>query len=623
MHEPVMTVLAGIGLISIACQWFAWRVKLPAILFLLIAGIVAGPVIGWLNPDDVFGPLLMPITALSVAVILFEGSLTLKFHEIRGLQKVIRRLVTTGLLITWVIVALATHWALSFSWNLSFLFGAITVVTGPTVIVPLLRTVRPTANVANILRWEGIVIDPLGALLGILVFQFIISEADGEALGKTFLNFFKALGLSSAIGCVVGYGFGFILRRHWLPDFLHNVTALTLVFGTFVVSNWIQRESGFLAVTVMGIWLANMKRVPIEDILNFKESLSILLISGLFVILAARINFTRFGELGWGAAAVFLAVQFLAQPFKALVSAWGSSLTWRERLLIAWIGPRGIVAAATAAVFAARLQEHGYEAAKMTDAAVHLALTTEEYLQAELLVPLTFMVIIGTVVLQSATARLLALRLGVAEPEAKGFLIVGANIFAREVGKMLRDCGFNVLLADANADNVRAARMEGLETYYGNVVSQHADRHLDLVGIGHLLALSEHQEINHLACQRYRAEFGRRAIYMVQAGHQGDGASSRFVITAEGRLLFGAQTDFRMLLQWVRDGAKLHKTVLTEQYDFETFLMSHQERAVPLFAMTPKGHIRFFGVDERIVPHKDWTLVSLVRPESPPGSKVR
>ncbi len=614
MHDNLIITFAGIGLLGIACQWLAWRVKLPAILFLLMAGIVAGPISGWLKPDQAFGELLFPIISLSVAIILFEGSLTLKFKEIQGLQVVVRRLVTTGVLVTWGIITVSTHSLLDFSWKLSLLFGAITVVTGPTVVVPMLRTVRPTAKVANILRWEGIVIDPIGALLGVLVFQFIISEADSGAMGQTLMVFCKTLVLSSLIGCAAGYGFGQLIRNHWLPEFLHNISALGLVFGVFATADAVQHESGLLAVTVMGIWLANMKRVPMQDILNFKESLSILLISGLFIILAARINFDHFFMLGWQAAGILLVIQFIARPLKVFLATWGTNLSWGEKLLLAWIGPRGIVAAATAAVFAVRLKEYGFDKGEIFQ--MHSALTPAEYIQAELLVPLTFMVIIGTVVLQSLTARFIALRLGVGEPEAKGILIVGANALGREIAKALRDSGFNVLVADTSWGHISAARMDGLETYYGNIVSEHADQHLDLVGIGYLLALSEYPEINLLACQRYRSEFGAHAVYSLQTVISPSvGSRSHFDLDQKCRLLFGTEINIHKLQAMLKEGAKIHRTVLTEHYNYQSFLQSRSQECIPLFAIKPNGAIEFFAVDNGILPKPDWQVVSLMHSE--------
>lgn len=452
MEEQAVLTIAGIAALSIMCQWFAWWVKLPAILFLLLAGIVVGPVTGLINPDELFGDLLFPFVSLSVAVILFEGSLTLKFSEISGLQSVVRRMVTSGLLVTWSVITLSTYHLLDFPFELALLFGALAVVTGPTVIVPMLRTVRPNARIANILRWEGIVIDPIGALLAVLVFEFIVSGQGGAALGNTLASFARILVVGAVIGVVAGYLLGLTLRNHWLPAYLQNIAVLATVFAVFALSNEVESEAGLLTVTVMGLWLANMRKVPIEGILDFKESLSVVLISALFIVLAARIDFNQFRSLGWGAIGVLAAIQFIARPLKILVSTYGSSLNWRERSLLAWIAPRGIVAAAVAALFSLRLQNAGYE-------------------QAELLVPLIFLIIIGTVVLQSSTARMLASLLKVAEPEPRGFLIIGANPVARIIAAALKKQGYNSTLCDNSWANVRTARMRGLSTFYGSAVS--------------------------------------------------------------------------------------------------------------------------------------------------------
>jgi len=494
MEEHTILVIAGITVLGIACQWFAWWVKLPAILFLLLAGIVVGPVTGLVQPDALFGGLLFPIVSLSVAVILFEGSLTLKFAEIEGLETVVKRMVTTGLLVTWLVVAVTTYVLLDFAPALAVLFGAITVVTGPTVIVPLLRTVRPTAHVSRILRWEGIVIDPIGALLAVLVFEFIVSGQGGIALGHTLWSFAKIIAVGLVFGIVTGQVLGLALRNYWLPEYLHSVAALALVFAGFALSNLVEAEAGLLTVTVMGIWLANMKKVSVEHILDFKETLSVMLISALFIILAARIDFAQFQELGWAALGILAVMQFVARPLKIAISTRGSTLNWRERALLGWIAPRGIVAAAVAALFALKLQALGYR-------------------EAELLVPLTFLIIIGTVVLQSTTAGLLARMLGVAEPEPRGFLIVGANLVARTVALALKNKGYESLLCDNNWSYVSAARMRGLNSFYGSPVSEYADRRLDLVGFGRLLALSPYPELNVLAVHRYRREFGANELY--------------------------------------------------------------------------------------------------------------
>lgn len=593
MSDNIPLVLAGIGLLSILCQWFAWWVRLPAILFLLLAGIVVGPGLGWLDPDELFGPLLFPIVSLSVAVILFEGSLTLRFDDIKGLEAVVRRMVSTGMISTWIVTAVAARHLLGFSWELALLFGAVTVVTGPTVVVPMLRTVRPTAAVANILRWEGIVIDPLGALLAVLVFEFVVSGGiAGPALGHTLTSFGKTVLTGVILGVAAGQSLGVALRRHWLPEYLHNVAALTLVFAVFALSNTIQHESGLLTVTVMGIRMANMRGVSVDGILDFKESLSVLLISGLFILLAARVDFAELRQLGWAALGVLAVMQFVARPLKILICTWGSTLRWQERALLAWIAPRGIVAAAVSALFALRLQEQGYP-------------------DAGLLVPLTFMVIIGTVVVQSGTARLLAQRLGVAEPEPLGLLVVGANAIARALAKVLNNRGYATLLCDNNWVNIRTARLEGLRTFYGNPASEYADRRLDLIGLGRLLALSPQPEVNALAVHRYRREFGNNNLFTLLVASDKDD-DRRAPAPPAGHIAFGKDVNYARLASQLSLGAEIRETKLTESFDLDAYYAEHRAKAIPLFAIDGKERLHVFSDDKELKPGPGWTVLSLI-----------
>ncbi len=362
---PVSTVLllASIGVLSLFCQWLAWRVRMPEILFLLAGGIAAGPVLGFLAPEVVFGDLLFPVISLAVAIILFEGSLTLRYEEIRGHGKMVRNLIPVGSIVTCIIGTLAARWLLDVSWAVALLFGAISIVTGPTVIAPLLRSVRPDSKLANILRWEGIIIDPVGALLAVLVFEGIVSWGQGNVFGHSLYIFGKTLAVGFLIGAIAGYLNGIVLRKHWIPQYLHNAGTLTFMLGVYAISNELAHESGLLTVTVMGIWMANMKQVPIESILEFKESLSVLLISALFIILAARVEFAAIAELGWGLVAVLALLMLVARPLSIFLSAIGTSLNWREKLFLSWIAPRGIVAAAVSALFAFQLQKLGYESA--------------------------------------------------------------------------------------------------------------------------------------------------------------------------------------------------------------------------------------------------------------------
>lgn len=600
MIEKIMFLLAMICLIGIGSQWLAWWLKIPAILLLLIAGVVVGPVTGMINPDELFGDLLFPIISLSVALILFEGGLTLRFHEIREVGHVVRNLVTIGALLTWMVIALATHAVLEFSWELSLLFGALVVVTGPTVIVPLLRTVRPQANISNILRWEGILIDPLGALLAVLVFNFIVSGRQSDPL-ETFA---LVIIMGTAAGAAGAFGLGIILRRHLMPEYLHNVAALSLVLTIYTVSNTITHESGLLAVTIMGILLANQKQTSIEGILDFKESLSVLLISILFIILAARMDFNEFTLLGWGSLGVIAVILFIARPLAVAVSALGSGLSWREQALLSWISPRGIVAAAVSALFALRLGDIGVA-------------------NANLLIPLTFMVIISTVVLQSISARPVAALLGLAEPEPRGVLIVGANPVARAIAMELVEHDFRILLTDTNWDYVREARMAGLSAYFGNVVSEHADRHLDLVGVGQLFAMSRRPALNALACQRYKAEFGANHVFSLTTSEEKT-APEKLTIAEQiiGQRLFGRDVTYTMLSSMIGQGAEIRSTNLTEEHGFENYMAHYENKALPLFALDDKGRLKIFVAEAELKPEPGWHIISLIPADRLAGAET-
>ncbi len=596
MTETHLITLTAIPVIGVFCQWIAWRLKLPAILFLLLAGIIAGPALNWLKPDELFGNLLHPFISLAVAIILFEGGMTLKLEDIKGLEKVVRRLVTVGLLVTWLIITVATHWLIGFSWELSFLFGALVVVTGPTVIIPMLRTVRPNAKIANILRWEGIVIDPIGALLAVLVFEFIISSSHEQIWQHVLLTFGGIIATGLLTGITAGYILGLILRHYLLPEYLHNLASLALIFASFTLANHITEESGLLAVTIMGMWLANLKQVHIEDILNFKEHLTVLLISGLFIILAARIEFDQIVVLGWSAVAILAVIQFVARPAKVLVATYDSSLKWQEKVLLSWIAPRGIVAAAVSAIFALRLEKQGIE-------------------NAQLIVPLTFIVIVGTVVLQSTTAGWFARKLKVAEPDSNGLLIIGANPLARKIALALKNLGIRTLLVDRNWSSIKTARMDGLETYYGSPISEHAEQYLDLTGLGRMLALSPQSALNALSAIRYRSEFGRDAVYTLP--DSGEISEKEMISPAHrGHLLFQPDASYSKLASLISKGAEVKATLLTEDFSFEDYMAQPDKQIIPMFILDEKNKLEIFTIDNNLQPKPGSQVVGLVLEKS-------
>jgi len=594
MPISIVLLLASIGVLSLFCQWLAWRVRMPAIVFLLVAGIACGPVLNYLNPDELFADLLFPMVSLSVAIILFEGSLTLRFSEIRGHGKMVRNLIAVGSIVTGIIGTLAARWVLDISWEISLLFGAISVVTGPTVIAPLLRSVRPSARLANILQWEGIIIDPVGALLAVLVYEGIVSWGQGNVFSHSLYIFSTTLVVGTVLGAAAGYLNGLVLRKHWIPQYLYNAGTLTFMLGVYALSNEIAHESGLLTVTIMGIWMANMKQVDVESILEFKESLSVLLISALFIILAARIEFSAIAELGWGLALLLAILMLVARPLSIFISAIGTTLNWREKLFLSWIAPRGIVAAAVSALFAFQLHDNGFAG-------------------GDTLVPLVFMLIIATVIIQSLTARPFAKLLNVVEPAEYGFLILGANPVARMIASELTQHEVPVVLADTNWENVRQARMENLQVYFGNPVSEHAANQLDLTGIGNLLIISPYKQMNSLATYHFLDWFGEHdSVFSLSEGEQDQQARYQPAEKIQRtRGLFGG-VSFAKLASLASQGYTVKTTQLSEEFTYQDFVDKHQNQALVLFILDSKKHITPVKSMRNIELADDTTLISLV-----------
>lgn len=582
-------LLSGVVGLGIAAQWLAWYLKQPSILFLLLIGIIVGPILGIFDPDLVLGELMFPFISLGVAIILFEGSLTLEFDEIKQHGTVVQMLVSVGVVITIAIVALSTYLLFDIDPLIALLFGALVCVTGPTVIMPLLRSVRPNKTISNILKWEGIIIDPIGAIAVVLIYEYIISG--GEA--SSVLLFAKIVVLASAIGMAGAWALAFLMRRNMIPEFLRNVFTLAFVLLLFSISNHLEHESGLLTVTVMGVALANWPKFPRDTILEFNESLTILLISVLFIILAARVELADLMSVGVAGLVLLAIVMFVARPLSVWASAIGSNLKTNEKLMISWIGPRGIVAAAISSLFAIRLQEYDIQG-------------------VELLVPLVFMVIIGTVMIQGLGAKMVANFLGVREPETNGILVVGSNPVALMVATSLKDHGFDVVIAHNNYTNIAKARMSGLRTYFGNPVSDHADHHLDLIGIGHLFAMSIDKELNTLSEIHYRHEFGEQKIFRLKfsdekAKSERDTKQANF----HSQWLFGKDVTYTKLASMLSKKAKIKITNITDSYSFEQYKADNKQ-FVPLYTLDKEGHLNVFTDKFDGTVPRDRKLVALV-----------
>lgn len=591
MTEHLLFGVASIIVLGVLAQWLAWRVHLPSILLLLIFGFVAGPATDFLNPDELMGDLLFPVVSISVAVILFEGGLTLRLEELREVQSAVRNLITVGALITWAIAGAAAYLLVGFDLGLSVLFGAILVVTGPTVVGPLLRHVRPVPRVGTVAKWEGITIDPVGATLAVLVFEAILLGGF-QATGHAALGFLKTIAIGLTAGFLGALILVLLLRNFLVPDFLQNPVALMLVVLVFAVSNHFQAESGLLSVTLMGIGLANQKLTPVKHIIEFKENLRVLLISALFILLAARLKLDDLEIINANSFLFVAVLIFVARPVSVFAATRSSKLNFKEKLFLSWLAPRGIVAAAVASIFSLRLVQ-------------------ADYAQASGLVPLTFLTIVATVALYGLTAKPVAQWLGLAQQHPQGFLIVGAHHWAREIGQALKSQGFQVVMADSNWDNIRKSRMSGLSIYYGNVLAEYSLDEIELDGIGRLLALTPNDEANSLACLHFIEVFGRAQVYQLPLQSQSERREKDAAAHLLGRLLFGPSVTYNHLSQRFGGKATVKVTKLTREFDFQDFLEKQGGKAIPLFRID-EGNIQVFTADRPLTPKPGQTLISLV-----------
>ncbi|WP_340157363.1 sodium:proton antiporter [uncultured Maribacter sp.] len=579
-----MLELAGIIILGILAQWVAWRLKLPAILPLILIGLIVGPLSTlytedgskiiepiWNGDKGLFpGEGLYYFVSLAISIILFEGGLTLKRSEIKNIGPVITKLITLGSLTTFFGAALAAYFLFGLSWQLCFLFSALIIVTGPTVITPILRNIPLKKDVSAILKWEGILIDPIGALAAVLVYEFI-SVGEGQAYTVTALiEFGKILLFGFTFGFTFAHALTFLIKKNFIPHYLLNVVSLSVVLGVFVMSDVFAHESGLLAVVVMGMVMGNTDLPNIKELLYFKESLSILLISILFILLAANIDIADLELIfTWKTIALFLSIVLIIRPLGVFLSSIGSNLKFNEKLFISWVGPRGIVAAGIASLFGSKLLSKG-EAG------------------AEYITPLVFMIVLGTVLLNATTARVFAKLIGVFLNKSEGILILGASKVSRLIGDYLHKNDRHVVLIDNNQSNIDKANKLGLEAISANIYSDNLTDNIELNDIGYLMALTPNSDINKYAINKFQDAFGENGSFrLVDADEMSDPENN----PKEG--LFSHTDDFIKLTEAARKFPAIHEIELhdTEHYEGLIEITKADADIVPLFLLDPDGDI--------------------------------
>ncbi len=494
IHIPMMSIVTAI-FVGVMLLVISRRFNIPGIVLLLIGGIVCGPLGLQLVDPTSLGQGLRVIASLGIGLILFEGGLTLDVNGYSSASNVIKRLLSVGVLVTWLTTTLALLLIFDLSISIALVSGSLVIVTGPTVIAPLLKRIRVTKRLHNILHWEGVLIDPIGVFVALLCFEWIATDSGETAL----INFGLRVIVGLAFGLIGGMAVYYAERTRFVPENMINVFALASAIFIFGMTEAVLNEAGLLAVTVAGFVLGVMQPVRLEQIREFKAEITDLLIGTLFILLASRLSFDQFESFGIRGLCVVLIVMFIVRPLNIFACTFGSDLNWREKLFLSWVAPRGIVAASMASIFVLS----GKLAADSPD--------------PRFIETFVYSVIIATILLQGFTAGWLARLLGLYEPVRRGWLIVGAHPLGCEIARFINgSTGADVILIDTNASAVSAAQDEGLTAILGDARSPDAhdfDELSDLHTVGHVLALTDNEDLNTLVCREWGLLLGPQNVY--------------------------------------------------------------------------------------------------------------
>ncbi len=488
--QIVLTVLAGI-----AAQVVAAYLKVPSIILLLVFGIALGTDgLSWIAPQTL-GVGLEVIVSLCVALILFEGGLNLELKEIGKVSGSLRNLITIGTFITLVGGGMAAHWLGEFPWSIAFLYASLIVVTGPTVVTPLLKQVGAERKVATLLEGEGVLIDPVGAILAVVVLDIILN-GDADPLSVV-----GGLLARLGIGILIGGGGGallalFLRKADFLSEELRNLVVLAGIWGLYGLAQSARGESGLMAAVVSGIVVRAIS-IPEERLLRrFKGQLTIFSVSVLFILLAADLSIASVFELGPGSVLTVLVLMFVVRPINIWACTFNSDLNWRQKVFMSWISPRGIVSASVASLFAILLTDRGINGGDSIKA-------------------LVFLTIIMTVFAQGLTARSLAQLLGVTSGSATGVVIVGCNPLGLKIGRLFKDRGESVVIIDTDKAACDKAAEEGFEVFVGSAMNEEILEEAGLSSIGTFLAVTNNGEVNSVIAERAREEFQPPRVFAV------------------------------------------------------------------------------------------------------------
>lgn len=603
--------IALIGTLGIGAQWLAWRLQRPAIVLMSIAGLVFGPLLGWLltmgfpplvhdtldmfwlDPVNDFGDVYRPMIGIAVAIILFEGGLNLRFKDLGDSAHAVGRMVFVAAPIAWGLGTLAGRYIVGLPWDIAAMVGGLFVVTGPTVIMPLLRQAHLKSRPANILKWEGIVNDPLGALFAVGGYEFIRFSLQEANMGLVFGKLIFAAALGTVVGIISGYGLAWAFRRGHIPEYLKAPVVLAWVLAIYVLANYLADETGLLAVTALGMTMANTKFASMVEMRRFKENIAIILVSGVFVILTATLtpDILKAMVTDWRIPAFVLAMMLFVRPIAVMLSTLMSGVSWRESLLVSLIAPRGVVAVAVAGLFAAELLTIGRADGVFQGAA-----------DGDMFVPLAFALVFSTVLFAGFSIGPLSKALGLAAGGGTGVLIVGANPWSLGLAKALKSMDIDVLVADTNWRRLRGARLEGHATFFGEVLSENADYGLDHSAFNHLIAATPNDAYNALVCVEFAPELGRHRVFQVAGQDKDESDADGIAFTSRGRTLSSRGRSFDALTRDWWGGWRFRATNISEEYSLNDLYQDRGEDMDLLLIKRADGLIDFIqpGQQNRI-----------------------
>lgn len=598
MENIVLVSIAVIIVVGIFSQWLAWRIQWPSIVIMSIAGLLLGPVFGLFNPQEALGNLYSPLISLSVAIILFEGSSSLDIREIKGVSKSVFRIVTIGAFIAWIGGAIAAHFIAGLSLEISFIIGGLFIVTGPTVILPLLRNAKLKPRTAAVLKWEGIIVDPFGPLLALFAYEIIKVLTNDSLHANYIFNFLLSAVFAIILGYVIGMLVSFMINKGLFPEYLKSPIIISFVLLCFTLAEVVMHETGMLAVTVMGLTIGRTKHYISsigQDVSHFVENVSVLLTSTIFILLTASLTRETIAEMfTWPIIGFVLVMLFIVRPLSIWLSTAGTELSNAEKILIGWIAPRGIVALSVSGYFATILLNDGYEGAAMLTA-------------------LTFALVFITVCAHGFSLRPIAKALGLANDAAPGILLVRANSFSIALADYLQKINIPVLISDSSATLLQPAVKKKIPVYHGQILAEHSEYEVDLTPYETILCLTGDAAFNVLVSQSYAPKFGHNHTFTLTSESYKQQDSKKIPFARKANLLFREDAVFTELNKKINTGYKIQALPMNHQDKIDLDLLP--EDAIPLL-IRKKNTIQLITLRSKIMLDEGDQLVVLQKGKS-------